>query len=71
MTWGNGEPNGSVLGAPLENCSKSAFVYGATFLVRQIGVCLRGDFYAVAKRRSCGCRATFMLRQIGVCFNGP
>ena len=59
MNWGNAKPNGGVLGAPLENCSKSAFVCG-------------GDFYAVAKRRLSSsksafvCRATFMLQQIDV-----
>ena len=31
MTWENEEPNGSVLGAPLENCSKSASVCEGDF----------------------------------------
>ena len=65
MTWGNAKQNDGVLGALLENCSKSPFVCG-------------GDFYAVAKRRLSSrksafvCGATFVLQQIDVrCIRAP
>ena len=37
MTWGNGELNGGVLGALLENCSKSAFVALPDAILRRFG----------------------------------
>ena len=66
MTWGNTKPNGGVLGAPFENCSKSPFACRAS-LMR-----LRDDVSGAANRRLfagrllCGCETTLVLQQIAV-----